>query len=85
MYHSTLRLAMLAASTKHMSLLSPSDEDDGRHYYDECISQMIPAISQVEESGDENVLVATILLRMYEEFSGRSRPGSTLPDRPFLF
>lgn len=69
MYHSTLRLALLAVSSKHMSLLSLCDRDDGSQYYDECISHLIPAISQVEESGDENVLVATILLRMYEEFS----------------
>lgn len=70
MYHSTLRLALLAVSSKHMSLLSLCDRDDGSQYYDECISHLIPAISQVEESGDENVLVATILLRMYEEYSG---------------
>lgn len=44
---------------------------EGSHYYSECISLLIPTISQVEEHYDENVLTATLILRVYEEMSGR--------------
>jgi hypothetical protein len=70
MQHPILLHAIFAVSAQNMSLVSTYDEGEGPHYYSECISLLIPIISQVEEDCDENVLAATVILRMYEEMSG---------------
>ncbi|CZR54923.1 uncharacterized protein PAC_04808 [Phialocephala subalpina] len=65
--HPILLLSIFAVSGLHLSLVSSYDETEGAHYYSECISLLIPTISQMEENCDENVLAALVLLRSYEE------------------
>lgn len=62
--------AIFAVSAQNMSRVSTYDESEGSRYYSECISLLIPTISQVDEDCNENVLAATVLLRIYEEGSG---------------
>ncbi|KAH6662721.1 fungal-specific transcription factor domain-containing protein [Halenospora varia] len=69
MQHPILLRAIFAVSAQNMSRVSTYDEREGPHYYSECISLLIPTISQVEEDCDENILAATVILRMYEETS----------------
>lgn len=71
MQHPILLHAMFAVAAKHMSLVLTYDAAEGSHYYNECISLLIPTIVQAEENYDENLLAATVILRSYEEMSGR--------------
>ena len=69
MQYPILLHAIFAISAQNLSLVSTYDETESPHYYSECISLLIPTISQVDQDCDENVLIATVLLRMYEEMS----------------
>lgn len=78
MQHPILLNAIFAISAQNLSLVSNYDAIQGPHYYDKCISLMIPLISpHVEEDYDENLLAATVLLRTYEEMDGNSDPRKT--------
>lgn len=70
MQHPILLHAIFAISAQHMRLVSETDETEGSCYYGHCISLLIPIISQVEQNCDENVLAATVILRLYEEMGG---------------
>lgn len=71
MQHPILLYAIFAISAQNLSRVAEYDEREDSRYYSECISLLIPVIS-VDEDCDENVLAATVLLRIYEEGCGTS-------------
>lgn len=70
----TLFNAILALSARHMSRVAKFDPYISDHYYQECLKTLIPALDDQEASSDDNLLAATVVLRLLEEFDGKISP-----------
>jgi hypothetical protein len=66
----TLYNAILALSARHLSQISDFDPYASNHYYEECLKTLIPALNDPDAALDDNLLVATVVLRLLEEFDG---------------
>ncbi|EHK23125.1 uncharacterized protein TRIVIDRAFT_29036, partial [Trichoderma virens Gv29-8] len=65
----TLLLAILAASSRHLSLTSGYDSYIADQYHRECLSLLIPMLNDQTTLLDEAICAATVILRLYEELS----------------
>lgn len=72
--------AIFALSARHLSKITRSDGYDADRYYRECLNELIPHLDDEAAVMDENILLASILLRLMEEFDGasNSRPGESM-------
>jgi len=66
----TLFNAILALSARNLSRTTSFDLYVSDHYYQECLKTLIPALDNQGASRDDNLLAATVVLRLLEEFDG---------------
>lgn len=64
--------AIMALSARHLSKITHADGYDADRYYRECLTELIPHLDDEAAVMDENLLLASILLRLMEEFDGAS-------------
>ncbi|KAJ6176181.1 hypothetical protein N7485_003095 [Penicillium canescens] len=63
--------AILALSARHMSLVGKEvDSILASHYYQRCLSILIPELDSVHHDCVDDLLAATIILRLHEELDG---------------
>ncbi|KAF2405011.1 hypothetical protein EJ06DRAFT_468410, partial [Trichodelitschia bisporula] len=68
--------AIFAVSARHICRVANGTKYLAERYYDECLNELIPLLSDSASVQDENLLAATIILRFYEEMeSPTSSPG----------
>ncbi|KAE9573948.1 hypothetical protein CGMCC3_g9951 [Colletotrichum fructicola] len=65
----TLLLAILATSSRHLSLTTGYDSYIGDRYHRECLFLLIPMLDDRRTLLDESICAATVILRLYEELS----------------
>lgn len=65
--------AVLAVSSRHQAILSGStDEVEASTFHGRCLELLISALSQPEETWDDNLLATVVILRIYEELDNRN-------------
>ncbi|KAL5333734.1 hypothetical protein BJX70DRAFT_47826 [Aspergillus crustosus] len=63
--------AILALSARHMSLTGKGvDTILASNYYQRCLSVLIPELDRVQQDRVDDLLAATIILRLHEELDG---------------
>lgn len=65
-----LYFAILAVSSKHLSITQEFDRHKPDKYQLECLKVLIPALSNPNALLDENLFAATIILRLFDEMTG---------------
>jgi hypothetical protein len=65
-----LLFAILAVSSKHLSLTQNFDRHTPDRYQLECLKVLIPNLSDPDALLDENLFAATIILRLFDEMTG---------------
>jgi len=60
--------AILTLSSRHLSFIKPHDGLEAEEFHEKCLNILILFSNQVALL-DENLLAATVLLRVYEELS----------------
>lgn len=69
-YCQTLFNAILAMSARHLSRTTSFDPFVSDRYYRLCLETLIPALNDHEVTMDDDLLAATVILRLLEEFDG---------------
>ncbi|CAG7945314.1 unnamed protein product [Penicillium nalgiovense] len=59
--------AILALSARHDAILANDSDWEASAYHGQCLQLLIAALDQAETSCDENMLIAVVILRIYEE------------------
>ena len=68
-HHPVICNAIFALASRHMSLLSGSEDHESPHYVHECLNMVINILEDPLGHSDENLLAAVILLRSHEEMA----------------
>jgi hypothetical protein len=69
--HSPILLyAILSVSSLYLSRISNCRASVAEQYYDESVRLMIPMLSNDSSAMDDNLLAATVILRVYEQMNG---------------
>lgn len=71
-YCETLFNAIMAMSARHLSCTSTFDPYVSDHYYQACLETLIPALNDHDVTMDDDLLAATVILRLLEEFDGET-------------
>lgn len=66
-----LLYAILAASARHLSLIDGSDIYVADRYHRDCLNLLIPILGDQGAARDEALYAATVVLRVFEELSGK--------------
>ncbi|KZN90235.1 hypothetical protein EN45_003510 [Penicillium chrysogenum] len=64
----TLFNAILAMSARHLNRTTGFDPFVSDHYYQACLAKLIPALNDHGVTMDDDLLSATVILRLLEEF-----------------
>lgn len=64
--------ALLAFSSKHLSLSNATADDKAVEHYSKCLELLIPRLNNPRVELDDDVLATVLLLRKYEEYDGNS-------------
>lgn len=67
----TLFNAIMAMSARHLNRTTQFDPFVSDHYYQACLEKLIPALDNHGVTMDDDLLAATVILRLLEEFDGR--------------
>lgn len=70
--------AVLALSSRHQSLLTKGDANEGSYYHGKCLELVIRALSKPESSFDDNLFATIVCLRVYEELDHTSKADDFL-------
>ncbi|KAI7774428.1 hypothetical protein LA080_008767, partial [Diaporthe eres] len=74
LFHSTLRYAIFAFSSRHINRHRRGQEStEALEYYDKCLNLLIPTISNPENYVSEEIFAAVAILRQYEEMDSEDR------------
>lgn len=65
-----LRYAILSVSSLHLSRISNYSVSVAEQYYEEAVRLLIPMLSDASNAMDDNLLAATVILRVYEQMNG---------------
>jgi hypothetical protein len=57
-------------SARHLNRTTGFDPFVSDHYYQACLSKLIPALNDHGVTMDDDLLSATVILRLLEEFDG---------------
>lgn len=60
----------MAMSARHLNRTAHFDPFVSDHYYQACLEKLIPALNNHEVTMDDDLLAATVILRLLEEFDG---------------
>ena len=66
----TLFLAIMAMSARHLSQTISFDAFISDTYYQACLEKLIPALNDDEMQTSDDLLAATVILRLLEEYDG---------------
>ena len=71
--------AILAVSALHLSRVSDLDSYEAVRYHDRCLGLMVPMLDDPERIQDDNLLMTTVILHLYEDLdSMKPRPLARL-------
>ncbi len=70
-YCDTLFNAIMALSAQHLRCTSKYDAYVSAQYYQACLETLIPALNSQEVTMDDDLLAATVILRLFEEYDGQ--------------
>lgn len=59
--------AILAVSALHLSRVSDLDSYEAVRYHDRCLGLMVPMLDDPDRIKDDNLLMTTIILHLYED------------------
>jgi hypothetical protein len=68
-----LLYAVLALSSRHQSLLTKGDANEGLSYHGRCLKLVIRELSKPESSYDDNLVATMVCMRVYEELDNTSK------------
>jgi hypothetical protein len=80
-YCDTLFNAIMAMSARHLSRTATFDPYVSDHYYQACLETLIPALNDHEVTTDDDLLAATVILRLLEEYDGEAVDSPTETSR----
>jgi len=60
----------MAMSARHLNRTTHFDPFVSDHYYQACLEKLIPALDNHGVTMDDDLLAATVILRLLEEFDG---------------
>jgi hypothetical protein len=66
--------AVLAVSAQHLSAIGQFNPLVSDEYYQTALENVIPALSASNPALNEDILAATVILRLRAEFEGNSNP-----------
>ncbi|KKY35047.1 putative zn 2cys6 transcription factor [Diaporthe ampelina] len=66
-----LAYGILAFACQHLELTTNTQDTESASYYNQALRLLIPELDRSADHFDENVLCGIVLLRLYEERSGR--------------
>ncbi|CAG8191961.1 unnamed protein product [Penicillium olsonii] len=64
--------AILALSSRHDAILANDSDLEASAYHGECLEMLIAALNEAETNCDENMLIAVVILRIYEELENNT-------------
>ncbi|KAJ5881394.1 uncharacterized protein N7529_000066 [Penicillium soppii] len=64
--------AILALSARHYAILAQDSDWEASAYHGECLKLLIAALNEAETHCDENMLIAVVILRIYEELENNT-------------
>ncbi|KAJ6059393.1 uncharacterized protein N7446_000045 [Penicillium canescens] len=64
--------AILALSARHDAILAGDSDWEASTYHGQCLQLLIAALDQAETNCDENMLIAVVILRIYEELENNT-------------
>ncbi|CAG7992809.1 unnamed protein product [Penicillium salamii] len=64
--------AILALSARHDAILANDSDLEASTYHGECLEMLIAALNEAETNCDENMLIAVVILRIYEELENNT-------------
>ncbi|OQD81555.1 hypothetical protein PENANT_c026G05065 [Penicillium antarcticum] len=64
--------AILALSARHDAILAGDSDLEASGYHGQCLELLIAALDQAETNCDENMLIAVVTLRIYEELENNT-------------
>lgn len=70
-YCDTLFNAIMALSARHMNRTADFDSLVSDQYYQKCLETLIPALNDHGVTMDDDLLAATVILRLLEEYDGK--------------
>ena len=62
----------MAMSARHLSRTTTFDPYVSDHYYQACLETLIPALDDHGVTMDDDLLAATVILRLLEEYDGEA-------------
>lgn len=62
-----LMSGILAVSALHLSRVSDLDTYEAVRYHDRCLGLMVPMLNDPDRIKDDNLLMTTIILHLYED------------------
>ncbi|KAJ5989767.1 hypothetical protein N7499_010300 [Penicillium canescens] len=84
----TLFNAILAMSARHLNRTTSFDPFASDHYYQACLEKLIPALDDHGVTMDDDLLAATVILRLLEEFdvplAGSDLRGHSFGTKAFI-
>ncbi|KAJ5897192.1 hypothetical protein N7504_007480 [Penicillium tannophilum] len=87
-YCDTLFNAIMALSARHLSCTTAFDTFVSDRYYQACLKTLIPALNNHEVTMDDDLLAATVILRLLEEFdvplAGSDLRGHSFGTKAFI-
>ncbi|KAJ5363714.1 uncharacterized protein N7496_009427 [Penicillium cataractarum] len=87
-YCDTLFNAIMALSARQLSCTTSYDAFVSAQYYQACLETLIPALNDQEVTMDDDLLAATVILRLLEEFdvplAGSDMRGHSFGTRAFI-
>ncbi|GAB7322968.1 hypothetical protein MBLNU13_g05499t1 [Cladosporium sp. NU13] len=70
--------AVLALSSRHQSLLTKGDANEGSYYHGKCLELVIRELSKPESYYDDNLFATMVCMRVYEELDYTSKADDFL-------
>ena len=70
--------AVLALSSRHQSLLTKGDTNEGSYYHGKCLELVIQELSKPESFYDDNLFATMVCMRVYEELDHTSKADEFL-------
>ena len=64
--------AILAVSALHLSRVSDVDTYEAVRYHERCIGLMVPMLNDPDRVKDDNLLMTTVILHLYEDIDSTS-------------
>ena len=68
--------AILALSALHLSRVSDYDAYNAVRYHDRCLEHMVPMLDSHDMPKDDNLLLTTVFLHLYEDLECTLYPST---------